>query len=120
MSDPADRAPDPEAPLSRRGLLKSAAFAAVAATPALSALTQAATKPRSKAAPKGKPEPAVAPTKAGPDFSVCRTPAERTALEKQWKQMVDTVDALRKTEVPVGTEFATRALAPARLRRGEA
>jgi hypothetical protein len=120
MSDPADRAPDPEAPLSRRGLLKSAAFAAALSMPALGALAEAATKPKSKAAPRPKPEPAAAPPKAGPDFSVCRTPAERTALEKQWKQMVETVDSLKKTELPAGSEFATRALAPARLRRGEA
>jgi hypothetical protein len=116
MSDHADR--DPEAPLTRRGLLKSAAIAAALATPALSALADAATKTRSKAAPK--PEPAPAMAKAGPDFSVCKTPAEHTALERQWKQMVDTVDTLKKTEIPVGSEYASRALAPARLRRGEA
>jgi hypothetical protein len=116
MSEPADR--DPETPLTRRGLLKSAAFAAVAATPALSALAEAATKPKGK--PKPKPEAAPVPVKPGPDFSVCRTPAERTALERQWKQMVDTVDTLRKTPLPTGSEFASRALAPRRLRRGEA
>jgi hypothetical protein len=120
MSDQPDRAPDPEAPLTRRGLLKSAAFAAALATPALSALAEAAARPKGKAAPKPKPEAPAAPAKAGPDFSVCKTPAERTALERQWKQMVDTLDTLKKTALPVGSEFATRALAPKRLRRGEA
>ena len=109
---------DPKAPLSRRGLLKSAAIAAALATPGLSALAEAATKPKPKAKPK--PEPAAAAPKAGPDYSVCKTPAERTALERQWKQMTDTVDALKKTPIPVGTEYASRALAPRRLRRGEA
>lgn len=123
MSDDPDRAPEPVPPgVSRRGFLTGvvAPAAAALAAPALSSLASAASRVR-KPAPRPKPELSVKPgTRPGPDFSVCRTPAERTALERQWKQMLDTVDTLRKTPVPVGAEFATGALAPRRLRRGEA
>ena len=123
MSDDPERAPDPAPPgVSRRGFLTGvvAPAAAALAAPALSTLASAASTAR-KPAPRPKPDMAVKPgPHAGPDFSVCQTPAERTALERQWKQMLDTVDTLRKTPVPVGAEFATGALAPRRLRRGEA
>lgn len=123
MSDDPDRTPLAPTPgVSRRGFLAGLlvpAAAAIVAAPALSALAEAASKPRKKPAPapEGTAKAAVRP---GPDFSVCRTPAERAALERQWKQMLDTVGTLRKTLVPVGAEFSTGALAPRRLRRGEA
>ncbi|MEP7028127.1 MAG: hypothetical protein ABI960_05990 [Candidatus Eisenbacteria bacterium] len=123
MSDDSERVPEvaPRA-VSRRGFLSrvvAPAAAAVVAAPTLSALAAAAAKSRKPAAPRS--EAAAKPaTQAAPDFSVCRTPAERAALERQWKQMIETVETLRKTPLPVGAAFATGALAPRRLRRGEA
>jgi 2-oxoglutarate dehydrogenase E1 component len=128
-----DDAPPPaarasSAPVSRRKFLSQ--VAAVAATaPALSALAADAAgaaardshRPRkhAPAPPAAKPAAEAPPASSGarPDWSVARTPAEREALEKQWKQMVELVAALRKQAVPVGAEFATGALAPRRLRR---
>ena len=84
---------------------------------------EAASRARGKHAPAPAKPPAKPPAEAPaangarPDFAVAKTPAEREALEKQWKQMVDLVQTLRKTPVPVGAEFATGALAPRRLRR---
>ena len=74
---------------------------------------------KKKAAAKPAPKPAAA-TAPGPDYSVAKTPEERTALEKQWKQTIDTLESLRKVAVPAGVEFATGAMKPAKLRRGEA
>jgi hypothetical protein len=115
--------PSKPAPVSRRKFLAQAA-ALAATAPALGALASAAEaaahheRKHAPAAPSpAKPEPAGAGTGAHPDWSVAKTPAEREALEKQWKQMVELVAALRKTPVPVGAEFATGALAPRRLRR---
>ena len=103
--------------VSRRRFLKGAV--AAAAAPPLLALAQAeaATTKKKKAA--AKPAAAVAP-KAGPDYSVAKTPEERAALEKQYKQLVDILETVRKVPVQTGGEFATGALAPLRLRRGEA
>ena len=118
----------PPAPVTRRRFL--AHVAAAAATPSLVALatgaataTDADAKTPAHAAKKTAPKtapPAVAAEPPGfprPDFSVAKSPAEHEALEKQWKQMVDLVQSLRKTEVPVGAEMMTGALAPRRLRR---
>jgi hypothetical protein len=121
MADPNDT---PPAPVTRRRFL--AHVAAAAAAPGIAALAAdeafAATTTRAKkkhAPPPAATGPAAAES-AGfphPDFSVAKSPAEHEALEKQWKQMVDLVTSLRKVAVPVGAEFATGALAPARLRR---
>jgi hypothetical protein len=106
--------------VSRRLFLKGVMLpvAAAAAAPALVALGEAATTVKKK-----KPVPAAKPAAAapaGPDYSVAKTPEERVALERQWKQTIDTLETLRKAPVPVGSEIATGALAPRRLRRGEA
>ena len=103
--------------VSRRRFLKGAV--AAAAAPSLIALAQAeaATAKKKKAAPAAKPAPEA--TK-GPDYSVAKTPEERTALEKQYKQLIETLEALRKVPVQPGAEFATGAIAPLTLRRGEA
>jgi hypothetical protein len=111
--------------VTRRRFLKGVVLpaAAVAAAPTLIALggkdadaaVKKAKKPAAPAAPAADTHALVRP-----DFSVAHTPAEREALEKQWKQMLDTVATLRKVSVPVGSEIATGALAPRRLRRGEA
>ena len=105
-----------ETALSRRRFLGG--LAAAAAAPPLIALGQAeaATAKSTKKPAATKP----APKEAGPDYSVAKTPEERTALERQWKQTIDTLETLRKVPVPVGAEFATGALAPLKLRRGEA
>jgi hypothetical protein len=106
-----------ETALSRRRFLGG--LAAAAAVPPLIALGQAeaaAATAKKKAAPA---KPAAKPAQ-GPDYSVAKTPEERTALERQWKQTIDTLEGLRKVAVPVGAEFATGALAPLKLRRGEA
>ena len=108
-----------ESAVTRRRFLEGLA-AAAAAQPliALGNAEAATAKKKKAAAPAAKPaEPALA---RGPDYSVAKTPEERTALEKQWKQAVDTVEGLRKVAVPAGAEFATGALAPQKLRRGEA
>ena len=102
--------------VSRRGFLKGAA--ATAALALVQADADAATA-KKKAAAKPAPKPAAA-TAPGPDYSVAKTPEERTALEKQWKQTIDTLESLRKVAVPAGVEFATGAMKPAKLRRGEA
>jgi hypothetical protein len=102
--------------VSRRGFLKGAA--ATAALALVQADADAATaKKKAPAKPAAKPVAAAAP---GPDYSVAKTPEERTALEKQWKQTIDTLESLRKVAVPVGAEFATGAMAMKKLRRGEA
>ncbi len=120
MSRAPDRPEPTESALSRRRFLKGVMLpaAAVVAAPALAGLgtvdADAATK-------KAKRPAALLATPArGPDFSVAKTPGERAALEKQWKQMLETVEAIRKVPVPAGSEMATGALAPRRLRRGEA
>jgi len=106
-----------ETALTRRRFLGG--LAAAAAAPSLIALGQAdaaTAKAKKKPAPaKPAPKPA-----DGPDYSVAKTPEERAALERQWKQTIETLEALRKVPVPVGSEFATGALAPLKLRRGEA
>ncbi len=116
---------DTPAPVSRRKFLATVAVAAAAA-PTLGTLIEGASEADAAARGKHAPAPAApAPAKKDeapttgprPDYSVARTPAEREALEKQWKAMADLVTALRKTPVPVGAEFATGALAPKRLRR---
>ena len=104
-----------ETALTRRRFLGG--LAAAAAAPPLIALGQAEA---ATAKAKRKPAPAPQPAAAGPDYSVAKTPEERTALERQWKQTIDTLESLRKVAVPVGAEFATGALAPLKLRRGEA
>jgi len=114
----------PPAPVTRRRFL--AHVAAAAAAPSLVALAADAALAKTapshaakKHAPPATP-PAAAAEPSGfprPDFAVAKSPAEHEALEKQWKQMVDLVQTLRKTEVPVGTEFMTGALMPRRLRR---
>ena len=95
-------------------------LAAAAAAPSLIALGQAdaATAKSKKKTAAAKPAPK--PATGGPDYSVAQTPEERAALERQWKQTIETLEALRKVQVPVGAEFATGALAPRMLRRGEA
>jgi hypothetical protein len=96
-------------------------LAAAAAAPSLIALGQAdaaTTKAKKKPAPTKPAGPA--PAAAGPDMSVAHTPEERTALERQWKQTIETLATLRKVTVPTGSEIATGALAPLKLRRGEA
>ena len=101
--------------LSRRRFLGG--LAAAAAAPPLIALGQAeAATTKKKAAPAPKPTS----KEAGPDYSVAKTPEEHAALERQWKQTIDTLESLRKVAVPAGAEFATGALAPLKLRRGEA
>ena len=105
-----------EAALSRRRFLGG--LAAAAAAPPLIALGQAEAATAKKKSAPAKPAPKPATT--GPDYSVAKTPEERTALERQWKQTIDTLETLRKVSVPVGSEFATGALAPLKLRRGEA
>ena len=120
---------DTPAPVSRRKFLTTVAVAAAAA-PTLGTLIEGASEADAAArTAHGKHAPApAAPAKpaeaapaaangARPDYAVAKTPAEREALEKQWKAMADLVTALRKTPVPVGAEFATGALAPKRLRR---
>src|SRR5262249_6041021 len=123
-----DEAPEPlaleaPAPVSRRKFLTQVA-AAAAAAPALGALVGAddalaASHARHHGPASRAPEkPAEAPgAGARPDFSVAKNAAEHEALEKQWKQMTDLLDQLRKAPVPTGGEFATGALAPKRLRR---
>ena len=102
--------------VSRRLFLKGAV--AAAAAPPLLALAQAeAATPRKKKAPAAAR--AVTPTATGPDYSVAKTPEERAALEKQYKQLVDILETVRKVPVQAGAEFATGALAPLGLRRGE-
>ena len=104
--------------VSRRRFLKGA-VAAAAAPPLLAiAQAEAATAKKKKAAPAARAPESAAPK--GPDYSVAKTPEERTALEKQWKQTIDTLESLRKVAVPAGVEFATGAMKPAKLRRGEA
>jgi hypothetical protein len=102
--------------VSRRRFLKG--VVAAAAAPPLVALAEA--DAATKRAGKAKPAPAPVVSAKGPDMSVAKTPEERVALEKQWKQTIDTLEGLRKVAVPVGAEFATGALAPKKLRRGEA
>jgi hypothetical protein len=103
--------------VSRRRFLKGAV--AAAAAPPLLAIAQAeAATAKKKKAPAARPAESAAPK--GPDYSVAKTPDERTALEKQYKQLIDTLESLRKVPVAAGAEFATGAIAPARLRRGEA
>ena len=103
--------------VSRRRFLKGAVAAATA--PSLLAIAQAeAATAKKKAAPAAKAPESAAPK--GPDYSVAKTPEERTALERQYKQLIETLESLRKVPVAVGGEFATGAIAPARLRRGEA
>jgi hypothetical protein len=103
--------------VSRRRFLKGAV--AAAAAPPLLAIAQAeAATAKKKKAPAAKPAESGAPK--GPDYSVAKTPDERTALERQYKQLIETLESLRKVPVAVGAEFATGAIAPARLRRGEA
>lgn len=117
--------PPAVAAVTRRRFLKGVVLpaAAAAAAPALIALggkdadaaVKKAKKPAAPAAPAADTHALVRP-----DLSVAHTPAEREALEKQWKQMLDTVATVRKVPVPMGSEIATGALAPRRLRRGEA
>ena len=107
-----------ETALTRRRFLGG--LAAAAAAPSLIALGKAEA---ATAKPKKKPaaaKPAPKPAEPGPDYSVAKTAEERAALERQWKQTIDTLETLRKVPVPVGSEFATGALAPLKLRRGEA
>jgi hypothetical protein len=106
--------------VTRRRFLKHVATAAAAA-PALAALADLEAE-AAAAKKKAKPVtlPAPIPPASGPDYSIAKNPGERAALEKQWKQMVETVGAIRKASVPAGSEIATGALAPRRLRRGEA
>jgi len=111
------RSKDETAVTRRRFLGGLAAAAAAQPLIALGNAEAATAKKKKAAAPAAKPEPALA---KGPNYSVAKTPEERTALEKQWKQAVDTVEGLRKVAVPVGAEFATGAMAPKKLRRGEA
>jgi hypothetical protein len=101
--------------LSRRRFLGG--LAAAAAAPPLIALGQAEAATTKK---KAAPAPKTAAKEPGPDFSVAKSTEEHAALERQWKQTVETVESLRKVAVPVGAEFATGALAPLKLRRGEA
>jgi hypothetical protein len=118
LSDPPARRPAAEIPaVTRRGFLKGVALpaAAIAAAPALAALVAGeAEAKRKKVAPIPLPE-----VLNRLDLSVAHTAEERAALERQWKQMLETLDTLRKAALPVGTEFATGALAPRRLRRRE-
>lgn len=120
MSNTPNRRPEALVPaVTRRGFLKGVALpaAVVAAAPALAAL--AAGEAQARKSPK-KSAPIPLPEVLNrPDLSVAKTIEERTALEKQWKQMLDTLVTLRKAALPIGTEFATGALAPRRLRRGE-
>jgi len=122
-----DESPTPPSPVSRRKFLATVAVAA-AAGPVLGSLLEPADPAESAAhAAHGKHAPAAAKAKAAeapaapngarPDYAVAKTPQEREALEKGWKQTVELVEALRKTPVPLGAEFATGALAPKRLRR---
>ncbi len=104
--------------VSRRRFLKGAV--AAAAAPSLLAIAQAAAATAKKKNPASAPKPAAAPPTAGPDYGVAKTPEEHTTLEKQWKQTIETIEALRKVPVPAGVEFATGAMAPLKLRRGEA
>ena len=107
-----------ESAVTRRRFLEGLAAAAAAQPLIALGQAEAATAKKKKPAPAAKPaEPA--PMK-GPDYSVAKTPEERVALEKQWKSTIDTLEALRKVAVPVGAEFATGAMKPAKLRRGEA
>ena len=105
--------------VSRRRFLKGAV--ATVAAPSLLAIAQAeaATAKKKKPAPAAKAAPPAVPG-GGPDYSVAKTPEERTALEKQWKSTIETLESLRKVSVPVGAEFATGAMKPLTLRRGEA
>lgn len=116
----------PPAPVTRRRFLVHVAAAAAAPGIAALAADEAFAAAGAHAAKKHAPAHAAGPAAASvaepagfprPDFSVAKSPAEHEALEKQWKQMVDLVTALRKVEVPVGAEFATGALAPLKLRR---
>ena len=105
--------------VSRRRFLSGAVAAATAPTLIALAQAEAATKKKAKPA-AAKPAPPAAPAGPQPDWSVAKTPEERTALEKQWKQTLDLLDTLRKVQLPTGSEFANGALAPLKLRRGEA
>ena len=107
--------------VTRRRFLKRVATVA-AAVPALGALAEleADAEAATKKAKRAPVPPAPKPAANGPDYSVAKTPGERAALERQWKQMLETIAAIHKVPVPTGAEIATGALAPRRLRRGEA
>ena len=107
-----------ETAVSRRRFLGG--LAAVAAAPSLIALGQADAATRKPKKKTAAAKPAPKPEAPGPDYSVAQNAEERAALERQWKQTMEILDTVRKVQVPVGAEFATGALAPLKLRRGEA
>ncbi|MGH7723810.1 MAG: hypothetical protein ACREOU_00090 [Candidatus Eiseniibacteriota bacterium] len=110
-------------PRSRRRFLKSlvipAAAIAVPVPFGIALAADEAEKPKTPAAATDTP-PASKPP-AFPDYSIARTPEERATLEKQWNQMHEILDAVRKAkvaeDVPPAVHFA--ALAPA-LKKGAA
>ena len=108
----------------RRRFLKgvgAVALGVVAGAP-LAALAEAQTKKTRRLAAAAKVKPTTGSGDpyafARPDLSVARTPEERATLEKQWKGMVDVVEAIRKAELPA--EGTPPALAFAALARDDA
>jgi hypothetical protein len=97
------------------------ALAAVASAPVVAALAEAQTKKTRRPAAAAKAKPAAGSGDpyafARPDLSVARTAEERATLEKQWKGMVDVVEAIRKADLPA--ENTPPALAFAALARDD-
>lgn len=121
MSQSSHSSEDRETP--RRRFLKQVALpaAVLAATlPLAAALEAAEEKSGKETAPEPKPKPPADGKKAQPfpatvpDVSVAKTAAERKTLEEQWKQMNDTLEAIRKAKVPdtVPPAFTFKALKP--------
>ncbi len=100
---------------SRRRFLQSLAVPAAAiVVPLPFAAALGAEEPATLSKPTPTPTPAQTLPATGPDFSVARTPEERATLEKQWKQMTDIVETVRKAKVADETPpaFVFAALAP--------
>lgn len=108
----------------RRRFLKRAA-AALAVAPLAAALQTDSEAAEKKPAPRArsralKPMPPDDPFAAArPDPSLARTDEERATLEKQWKAMVELVQAIRLAPLDPATEPATAFAALPRPRSGE-
>ena len=96
-------------PLDRRTFLKGiAVLAAAAPAAALVADPGSAADPAAADSTATAPAaPRAAPATYGPDFSICRNDEERALLERQYASALELVAAIRKAQLPPGTEPVT-------------